>query len=223
MTPAGKTPLRWPVLALVAVVLVYPVVRRLGWKNGTPSLALKTAIDSSFESFNAGRYDEAIAFGRAGLRIDPDSADAYNNIAVAYAGLGNWDAAIQNIKQALLIEPEYRLARNNLAWYVREKANVPPPPSIAPRAGNSMVNASLLLYQAGRYRECINTAREALRLAPDSAVAYNNIAAAYSAMGMWTHAIAAAQQALRVDPASALSRNNLAWAEEQEQISAARN
>jgi tetratricopeptide (TPR) repeat protein len=215
MTPAGKTPWRWAVLTLVAVVLVYPVVRRLGWKSGTPSLALKTAIDSSFKSFNAGRYDDAIAFGRAGLRIDPDSADDYNNIAAAYAELGNWDPAIQNIRQALRINPEYQLAKNNLAWYAREKMNGPPAPSIEPRAGNSMVNASLLLYQAGKYRECIHIAKEALRLDPNSAVAYTNIAAAYSAMGMWSQAIAAAQQAMRIDPSSGLARNNLTWAVEQ--------
>jgi tetratricopeptide (TPR) repeat protein len=200
MTPADKTLWRWAVLALVAVVLIYPVVRRPGWKTGTRSLALKTAIDSSFKSFNAGRYDEAIASGRAGPRIDPDSADAYNNIAAACARLGNRDLAIQNIQQALRI-PEYQLAKKIPVWYVREEMNGRPRPSIVPRAAASMVNASLLLYQASKYRESINTAREALRLDPNSAVAYDNIAAA--------------QEAIRIDPASGLARNNPAWATER--------
>jgi len=184
-----SSPWRWAALALVAVVLVYPVVRRLIWQAGAPAPALRAAIDSSSRAFNAGRYEEALAYGNVALRTDPASADAYNNIAAAWAGLRNWDSAIQNIPQAIRPSP------------------VPP--------AASYLNVSRQLFQAGKYRECIHVAKEALKLDPNSAVAYNNIAAARSAMGMWDDAIAAAYQAVRIDPAFALARNNLAWAVEQ--------
>ena len=215
-----SSPWRWAALALVAVVLVYPVVRRLIWQAGAPAPALRAAIDSSSRAFNAGRYEEALAYGNVALRTDPASADAYNNIAAAWAGLRNWDSAIQNIQQAIRIKPSFQLARNNLAWYQRQKAagvprpKLPPPPSPVPPAA-SYLNVSRQLFQAGKYRECIHVAKEALKLDPNSDVAYNNIAAARSAMGMWDDAIAAAYQAVRIDPAFALARNNLAWAVEQ--------
>ena len=206
---AGGIPWRPILLVLLIVVLIYPVVRRLmpaGNPPGGPSA--KAAIDSSFRAFSAGRFQEAIEFGKAALLIDPNSAEAYNNIAASYAGLRNWDLAIQNIQQALRIRPDFQLARNNLVWYLQQKGGFPGGSSPA----DYYVNLSLQLYQAGKYQECVDAAREGVKRDPNSARAYSNMAAAYSSLKMWDQAIAAAQQAVRIDPGFELARNNLAWA-----------
>ena len=78
-----------------------------------------------------------------------------------------------------------------------------------------MLDESLRLYQAGDFPGCIKEARGVLLLRPQSAEAYNNIAAAEQSMGHWDAAIQAAQQALRINPAFQLAKNNLAWAEQQ--------
>ena len=83
-----------------------------------------------------------------------------------------------------------------------------------------LLNISLMLYQQGRYQECIAAAQKALQVKPDYAEAYNNIAAAYQAMHQWDQAIAAAQQALRIKPDFQLARNNLAWSESQKRLDA---
>jgi tetratricopeptide (TPR) repeat protein len=80
------------------------------------------------------------------------------------------------------------------------------------------LNLSLLYHHAGRYQECIDAAREALRLKPDYAEAYNNIAAAYQSMSMWDPAIDAAKHALRIDPNFQLAKNNLAWSTSQKNL-----
>ena len=77
---------------------------------------------------------------------------------------------------------------------------------------------SLQYHQAGKYQECIDAARKALRLKPDYPEAYNNIAAAYEAMSMWDPAIEAAQQALRLKPDYQLAKNNLAWSMSQKKL-----
>jgi protein O-mannosyl-transferase len=74
---------------------------------------------------------------------------------------------------------------------------------------------SLRYHQAGKYKDCIDAARQALRLKPDYAEAYNNISAAYESMNMWDEAIDAAKAALRINPNYQLARNNLAWSESQ--------
>jgi tetratricopeptide (TPR) repeat protein len=74
---------------------------------------------------------------------------------------------------------------------------------------------SLRYHQAGKYKECIDAARQALRLRPDYAEAYNNIAAAYESMNMWDEAIEAAKTALKINPNYQLAQNNLAWSESQ--------
>ena len=82
------------------------------------------------------------------------------------------------------------------------------------------LNLSLYAYQHGRYLESIAAAQTALKLKPDYADAYNNIAAAYSALHLWDLAIAAAQEALRLKPDFPLARNNLNWALEQKRLAA---
>ena len=82
------------------------------------------------------------------------------------------------------------------------------------RARDSL-DLSYLLYQRGRYRDTIEAASETLKLVPDSAEAYNNIAAAHAALREWDEAIRAAREALRIRPDFPLARNNLSWAESE--------
>ncbi|HTS46803.1 MAG TPA: tetratricopeptide repeat protein [Bryobacteraceae bacterium] len=83
------------------------------------------------------------------------------------------------------------------------------------------LDLSLRYHQAGKYRESIDAAKQALRLKPDYAEAYNNMAAAYEELSMWDEAIAAAEEAIRLKPDFTLARNNLAWSLEQKQKAAA--
>jgi hypothetical protein len=98
-----------------------------------------------------------------------------------------------------------------------------PPPTVLSQAPSSLsaeqlLRVSLSLYQAGRFSESIAAAQAALRINPNFAVAYNNIAAAHAALRQWDEAIVAAQQALRLQPDFTLARNNLNWALEQKRL-----
>jgi hypothetical protein len=90
----------------------------------------------------------------------------------------------------------------------------------APRspAAEQLLNLSLSLYQAGKFPESIAAAQSALRIDPNFAEAYNNMAAAHSALHHWNEAIEAAQQAVRLRPDFTLARNNLNWALEQKRL-----
>jgi tetratricopeptide (TPR) repeat protein len=82
---------------------------------------------------------------------------------------------------------------------------------------DTYVDLSLACFRAAKYKECIAAAREALRIRPDSAVAWNNIGAAYNAMSQWDEGIAAAKEAILLKPDFQLAKNNLAWAEGEKQ------
>jgi hypothetical protein len=58
---------------------------------------------------------------REALILNPDSADAYNNLGASYAALGLRDPAIDNALHALRIRPDYALAQSNLAWALNQK------------------------------------------------------------------------------------------------------
>jgi len=78
---------------------------------------------------------------------------------------------------------------------------------LEPTPGNYL-DLSLGYYQTKRYRDCIAAAIEALKLKPDFADAFNNIAAAHLALGESRQAIAAANDALRIRPDFPLAKNN---------------
>ena len=77
---------------------------------------------------------------------------------------------------------------------------------------DSQINLSLVYYQAGNFPGCITAANQALKLRPEDALAYNNIAACQGALSHWNEEIEAAQHALRINPGFELARNNLQWA-----------
>jgi tetratricopeptide (TPR) repeat protein len=74
----------------------------------------------------------------------------------------------------------------------------------------NLLNLSLAHYQVFQYRECIDAALQALKLRPDYAAAYDNISAAYNALGNFAEGKKAAEHALRIEPDNQLAKNNLA-------------
>jgi tetratricopeptide (TPR) repeat protein len=96
----------------------------------------------------------------------------------------------------------------------------PPPPSLKEQAAAALLTLSLQQYQAGRFEDCISSAKRALEDKPDYAEAYNNIAAAYNSMSRWDEGIQAATQAIRLKPDFQLAKNNLGWAISQKQKAA---
>ncbi len=197
-----------PTDAAARVVLTHPAAQ-----------SVDSLINASLYQYQNGNYAGCMASARQALKLDPNSALAYNNIGAAYAGLGQWDQAIENEREALRIEPGFTLAKNSLALYTREKSGAAAGQS-ANRTAEDWLNVSLRDNQAGQYKKSIADARQALRLRPNYAEAYNNIAAAYDSMHNWDQAIAAAQMAVRLKPDFQLARNNLAWAQSQKKLQA---
>ena len=175
-------------------------------------------VELALTLYHLERFGEAVAVLDDALTLDPTSADAYNNRAVARAALHDWTQAASDAALAVRLKPDFQLARNNLAWIQEEraKASHPPPAGSPAKTPESLLDLSLRHFRADRWRECIAAAREALTLKPDMAEAYNNIAAGYAALGQWDEAIAAARQALRLKPDFPLAKNNLAWALDQQ-------
>lgn len=174
-------------------------------------------INASLYQYQGGHFDVCIEDAKQALRIKPDNELAYNNIGAAYAALKQWDKAIENERQALRIKPDFQLAKNNLALYTQARTGAALPPS-ANRTPEDWLNASLADEQAGQHQKCIEDAQQALKLRPEFAEAYSNMAAAYSSMHQWDKAISAAQMAIRIKPDFQLAKNNLAWALSQKQL-----
>src|SRR5439155_10973695 len=66
--------------------------------------------------FLLGRYAEARAQFAEVVRLDPNHAEAHNNLALACRKLGQTAEAIPHFRQAIQLKPDFPAALNNLAW-----------------------------------------------------------------------------------------------------------
>ncbi len=71
------------------------------------------------------------------------------------------------------------------------------------------INLSLEYYNQQKYEDCIKAAREAIKIKPDYALAYNNICAAHNLLHNWDKAIEACNEAIKIQPDFQLAKNNL--------------
>jgi tetratricopeptide (TPR) repeat protein len=180
-----------------------------------------------------GRSQSALDSFERALRYTPNYAALELNLGIANGALHRTPQAEAHFQRALLLAPAddqthffygrwlYQIGRLAESVSQLERAVRLNPERLESRdqlalaymqAGDDWINASLYQYQNRNYPACIADARLALKLKPGSALAYNNIGAAYAALGQWDLAIANEQQSLRIQPDFAVARNNLAWA-----------
>ncbi len=67
------------------------------------------------------RPDAAIAEFKEALKINPEFAEAYNNMGLALFNQSRFDEAIEGFKNALRIEPDFPLAHANLGLVLLNK------------------------------------------------------------------------------------------------------
>lgn len=167
-----------------------------------------TWLNTSLGRYQMKDYPGTIAAAEKVLEMNPHSAPAYNNIGAAYAGMGQWKQALENVRHALEIDPNFQLARNNLAAYTIA-ANKQ---AVSSKTPEDLVNDSLEMYREHNFPGSIAAAKAALAMRPNMAEAWNNIAASEAELKHWDAAANAAKQAVALKPDFQLAKNNLAWA-----------
>jgi len=140
----------------------------------------------------------------------------HNNLGLAYDKIGNFENAIGELQEALLLDPGYIEVYNNLAvtyhkMGMPDNAEKELKEAIRLNNGYSEAHCNLgnIYASSGRLEEAIAEIKEALRINPGYAPAYNNLGNIYSLQNMKTEAINEFMEALRIDPKYAAARNNL--------------
>lgn len=152
--------------------------------------------------YQSGRVEDAIRQLNIAVQLNPARLEANHALAAAYLAIGDAASARATAAAALRLAPEDTTAAAILAHPIVQDANY-------------WINASLYQYRSGNYLACIASANRALKLKPDSELAYNNLGAAYAALRQWDLAIESEHAALRINPGFELSKNNLALYEQQ--------
>jgi protein O-mannosyl-transferase len=183
-----------------------------------------------------GAYPAALEYFEKARAAWPNYSYVHVNLGVIRAALGDPDKAETHFKDALSLDPKnpeaysyyaaflrrrgrekeaVDLARRGLALspaHLELKAFLSSPALAADPTPESLLSASLALYQAGKFEESLAAARYAAGLRPDWDLAWNNVCAASNRLGRWDEAIAAGERAVQLNPGNQLARNNLAEA-----------
>jgi tetratricopeptide (TPR) repeat protein len=143
------------------------------------------------------RHLEAAQVYRAALRIDPNSADAWNNLGWSLAELGFYDDAVPAYENAVRLRPDLFLARNNLA---------------AAKAAQSgaQFKRAFDLQMAGRLDDAIRVYRELLADYPSWVNAHYNVAHALMTRGQCAEAVPEFERTLALRPDYAAAHLHLA-------------
>lgn len=94
------------------------------------------------------RYEDAIGYFKGALRIRRDASDTYFDLGLAFKGLQEYDAAIEQFETALLFDPNYAEAHYELGQIYLEQGDY--------------VNAALRLMDAKRLAPDVEVIDEAL-------------------------------------------------------------
>ena len=163
------------------------------------------------------RYTEAEPLLAASIRVSPLYLAPRVLLMDIYSTTGEWDKLKLLCRQTLNFSPQNPDALKYLAAADKkqnpldlEAKNISAKPT-----PEKYADLSLLNYQAGRYPQCIALAREAIKLKPAFAEAYNNMGAAYMKLQQYNEAVDALKHALKLMPGFAIAQNNLILAEEE--------
>ncbi len=215
--PVGSgepSPWHWVVAAIVVFLVLYPLGR---WMEGPRPEPGQSEVETSYQHYRAGRYQDAIRSAKAAVAANPNLAQAYNNLSISYGALRRFDEGIDAARSALRINPDFQLARNNLAWMEQQQARAAAPrvSAASMASANTLLAQSLEHYKARRFQACMESASKAGQLNPALSQAFINSGICAGNLSLWDDAIKNTEQAIRLDPGSSLARNNLAWLQQQ--------
>ena len=173
-------------------------------------------LQSIISLFNQGQLQQALSESSQLLERFPNSVILYNIAGACNAGLMQFDAAINNYKKALKINPYYADAYSNMGNVLKDKGDLEAAiqsykqalkikPDYA-QAYNNMGNA---LKDKGDLKAAIESYKQALKIKPDYAQAYSNMGIALKGKGDLNAAISSYKQALKIKPDYAEAYNNM--------------
>jgi tetratricopeptide (TPR) repeat protein len=161
-----------------------------------------------------GRRAEAIEQLRIGLKMNPDYLDSMYLLMEIFAKRQAW-ATVRGLSE-LVLKP---FPADEDAKAFRLMASLETGQEEAStrslKTADVFLELSKYYFRIGNYERAVSAGREALRLRPEYAEAYNNISAAYRGLENWDLAIDAARRALKIRPNFGAAQKNLALSEDK--------
>jgi tetratricopeptide (TPR) repeat protein len=157
------------------------------------------------------RASEALQMASRALALDPYDLAGRRTLMDIMAQRHQWSNLAQFARETLRLFPDdpdgersLLVAQTGLDQVDKAEEDVKTQPSV-----DGYLALSVLYFQSERYEDCINSAREVLKINPKQAEAYANLAAAYHSMGKLEDTILALREEVRLNPDLPSARSNL--------------
>ena len=177
---------------------------QLGWK--VLGIVLK----------KTGRLSGSLVANQRSLQLDPQDAEAHNNLANTLKDLGRLDEAEASYKQAIVFKLDYAEAHNNLGAILIElgrldeaKLRCSKAIALKPDFAEAHYNLGNTLQGLIRLDEAEVSYKRAIALSPDYSDAYNNLGVTLKKLGKPEEAEINYRQAITIKPDYAEAFSNL--------------
>ena len=149
-----------------------------------------TYLDMGRQHALAGNYDEAIAFYKHEIRMNPDKEEIYHSMGVCYANKGNTDLAVYNYKRALELNPDFADPYVGIGNIHLQEKKLDEAISFYDEAIKRRQNALFAYIHRGlaycykkNFKNALSDLNTAEKINPDVSPVYENRAFVYSCMG----------------------------------------
>lgn len=156
------------------------------------------------------RENEAADNAKKALALRFDNADARHTLFDIYIRHHDWANAQQLGAETLRLYPDDMDATRTVnVASVAEDELKQSEAEAAKRGSDGYLTLSVVYYKNGRFDDCIRAAKEALKINPNLAEAWSNIAAAYHEMGKIDESAEASKEVVRLNPNLLNAKQNL--------------
>ena len=118
-----------------------------------------------------GRINESLVATQKSVQLEPQDAEAHNNLGNTLKELGRLDEAEASYKKAIALKPDYAKAYNNLG---------------------------VTLQELGRLKEAEASYKKAIKLKPDYAKAHYNLGKVYKTIAKYSKAVECFEKTLEL-------------------------
>ena len=155
----------------------------------------------------------AINHHKKSVEINPDYAEGYNNLGIAFQKLGLFEEAVKNYKKTLKLKPDFSLAYNNLGVVLKslnklDEALVTSKKAVEldPKFADAHNNIGAILQDLGNYEEAYKFYNKAIKLKSNYSEAYYNLGILQKKIGKIEECVENFQKAVKANP-----KNNRAY------------
>ncbi len=207
----------WRILLLAVLVgaaiyaerVIVPTIPPPFVPTPTPTRSPASYVLEAQSLFDAGKLDQAANAYQEAIKVKPDEAEFYIELARVQAFNGRLEEAELNVRNALLLAPEAADAHAVLGWILdqkggedvsRAKESVERAIGLNPNSARIHAYYAEVLMDLGDYAPALDRARTAVQLDPNSLEAQRALGYVWERTGNYENALDAYLSALRINP-----------------------